>query len=246
MNRSCQPRPHGTSTVPSILEPEVPAEGKRLGLPFASHTCVCTTTVTVVVIASFVVALAALIVSGIGVQYSRMQSHAAIRQADAAKIQADAATAQVLIYAEMTERQQASEVKLAVRPISGAGAGALPPESTQLVHMAIVTNDSPRPIRNVVCRITLQRFTSRLAAVVGQLTEYKIASNVTDEALVNKENTDRSSVIPPGARFGFVFPFDLGQYPKVLMAVRFTDDSGVDWEIDHELRLSKLVKRDGW
>ncbi len=197
-------------------------------------------------LASLIVAVGALIVAALGVGYSRRQTQAAIRQADAAKIQADAATAQVLAQAEMAERQQASEVKLTVQRIGGAGAAVLPPESVQLVYMAVVANESGKPIRNVACRITPEGRAPRLAAVVGQLMEYNVASNVIDEALVHKENTDHWRLVPGGLRCGFVFPFDVDGYPKVQMEARFADDAGMDWEIDHDLRLLKLEKRDGW
>ena len=197
-------------------------------------------------LASLIVAVGALIVAALGVGYSRRQTQAAIRQADAAKVQADAATAQVMAQEEMAERQQASAVKLTVQHIGGAGAGVLPPESAQLVHMAVVGNESSRPIRNVACRITPKGQASRLAAVVGQLMEYNIASNVIGEQLVYMENTDHWRLVPAGLRCGFVFPFDVDRYPKVQMEARFADDAGMDWEIDHDLRLLMLEKRDGW
>jgi hypothetical protein len=177
-------------------------------------------------LASLIVAVGALIVAALGVGYSRRQTQAAIRQADAAKIQADAATAQVLAQAEMAERQQASEVKLTVQRIGGAGAAVLPPESVQLVYMAVVANESSRPIRNVACRITPEGRAPRLAAVAGQLMEYNAASNVIDEALVHKENADHWRLVPGGLRCGFVFPFDVDGYPRVQMEARFVDDAG--------------------
>jgi hypothetical protein len=197
-------------------------------------------------LASLIVAVAALTVAVVGVGYSRLQTQAALRQADAAKIQADVATAQVLAQAKSAERQQASTVKLVPARIGGAGAGVLPPESVQLVHMAVITNESGRPIRNVACRITPEGQAPRLAAVVGQLMEYHVASNVVDEALVYRENTDHWRLVPAGLRCGFVFPFDVEGYPKVQMEARFADDVGVNWEIDHEQHLLKLEKRDGW
>jgi len=141
-------------------------------------------------------------------------------------IQADAATAQVLAQAEMAERQQASEVKLTVQRIGGAGAAVLPPESVQLVYMAVVANESGKPIRNVACRITPEGRAPRLAAVVGQLMEYNVASKVMDEALVLRENTDHWRLLPAGLRCGFVFPFDVEGHPKVQMEARFADDAG--------------------
>lgn len=195
---------------------------------------------------SLIVAALALVVSVVSVGYSRLQTRAAIRQADAAKVQADALTAQLLTQKEVTERQQASAVKLVVWPIGGADAGVLPSESAQFVHMAVVANESQRPIRNVACRITPAGQTPKLAAVVGQLIESDVASNVTGDVLVHKENTDHWRLVPAGLRCGFVFPFDVKHYPKVQMEARFTDDAGMEWEINHELRLLKLDERGEW
>jgi hypothetical protein len=187
-----------------------------------------------------------LIVAIFGVGYSRLQTQAAIRQADAAKIQADAATAQVHTQTTLAERQQASEVKLKVRTVGGAAAGVLSPESVQSVHMAVVANESGRPIRDVACRITPEGQAPRLAAVVGQLMEYNVASSVVSDALVHKENRDNWRLVPARLQCGFVFPFPVDGYPNVQMEARFADDAGVNWEIDHDQRLLKLEKRDGW
>ena len=52
-------------------------------------------------------------------------------------------------------------------------------------------------------------------------------------------------LIRAGQRYGFVFEI---RSNKVLIgdgiAVRFTDDAGLHWQIDHEQHLKKLDKRD--
>jgi hypothetical protein len=117
----------------------------------------------------------------------------------------------------LAERQQASEVKLTTRTINGAAAGVLPPESVQSVHMAVMANESSRPIRNVACRITPEGQAPRLAAVVGQLAEYHIASSMVSDALVHKENRDNWRLVAARLQCGFVFPSPVDGYPNVQM-----------------------------
>jgi len=180
------------------------------------------------------------------VGYSRVQTQAALRGADAAKAEAEAVSERMLAQAETSERQQASQVKLIPRSIGGAYAGVLPPESARTVHMAVISNESGRPIRDVACRITPEGRPPSLAAVVGRLMAYNVAPNVVDEVLAHQQKTDRWRLVPARLRCGFVFPFDVAEHPKVRMEARFADDADVHWEIDHDQRVLKLEERDEW
>jgi len=148
--------------------------------------------------------------------------------------------------ARLLERQQASQVRVSPGKISGAETAVLPANSVLLVHMAVVANDSGRPIRNVVCRITPEGQASRLAAVCGELMNWQIASGAAGQVLGRMDRRDHWRLVPAGLRCAFVFPFDVEAYPKVETETRFADDAGVDWEIDHDLRLVKLLQREEW
>jgi hypothetical protein len=152
----------------------------------------------------------------------------------------------IAAQARLLERQQAIQVEVIVQTINGAAAGVLPAESAQSVHMAVVTNNSSRPIRNLACRMTPDGLTPAPATVVGELRDWQIASQATAETLVLRERADHWRIVPPGHRCGFVFPFDTDTYPNVVTEARFADDAGVDWEIDHDLRLVRLEPREEW
>jgi hypothetical protein len=53
-------------------------------------------------------------------------------------------------------------------------------------------------------------------------------------------------LIRVGEAGGFVFEAQTAEHPKARIAARFTDDAGLHWQIDHDLHLEKLDKRDNW
>ncbi len=108
------------------------------------------------------------------------------------------------------------------------------------VHMAVVGNGSGRPIRDVVCRIKPHpvRGYDWEAAVVAEL--------AGRPPFRNPRQAGQAPLIRAGQTFGFRFPFPFGDHPDARMKVRFTDDAGLHWQIDHDLHLEKLEHRDDW
>ena len=151
--------------------------------------------------------------------------------------------------ASVLGRQQADRIDVAYRTIGGAAARVLPPESEELVHLVAVTNGSSRPIRNVSCKIEACPVGAsvahdRLAACVGEFVDMRLGSDAVVDQFVRGENTDHMSVLRSGQKGTFVFPFTTDHYPRPRFTVRFTDDAGLDWQIDHDLHLTKLDGRD--
>ena len=171
---------------------------------------------------------------------------AALRQLSLQRQQLQDQQQVIAAQARLLERQQASQVEVTVQAISGAAVGILPPETVQSVHMAVVTNNSGRPIRNVACCMTPDGQPPGLAAIIGELRDWQIACQASAGLLVLTVRTDHWRIIPTGHRCGFVFPLDADACPKIATAARFADDAGVDWEIDHDLRLVKLEPRSEW
>jgi hypothetical protein len=137
--------------------------------------------------------------------------------------------------AQVLERQQAEAVEF-----SGEPGASLPnaEDPSKTVHMAVVRNMSGRPIRDVVCRIkpnSVQDYDWE-AAVVAEL--------ASSPPFRNPRQGGRALLIRAGQTFGFRFPFPVVDHPDALMKVRFTDDAGLHWEIDSDLRLVKLAGRD--
>jgi hypothetical protein len=107
--------------------------------------------------------------------------------------------------------------------------------------MAVVENGSGRPIRDVVCRIKPDsvRDYDREAAVVAELTG-------GNPPFLNPRQDGQAQLIRAGQTFGFRFPFPFVDHPDARMKVRFTDDAGLHWQIDHDMHLEKLEHRDDW
>jgi hypothetical protein len=85
-----------------------------------------------------------------------------------------------------------------------------------------------------------------LAAVCGELMGLRTDSVAAAEMLGRMDRRSHWRLVPAGLRCAFVFAFDVDTYPKVATETRFADDAGVDWEIDHDLRLVKLDHRQEW
>lgn len=139
--------------------------------------------------------------------------------------------------AQVLERQQADAVEFSSEPGASVPGTADP---SKVVHMAVVENGSPRPIRDVVCRMrpdSAQDYDCE-ATVVAEL--------AGTPPFRSPRQGGQAQLIRAGLVFGFRFPFSVVDYPDARMKVRFTDDAGLHWQIDHDLHLEKLDNRDGW
>jgi len=143
---------------------------------------------------------------------------------------------------QLLERQQANAIDLLPDKATGAGSGVLPPGSEELVHAARVTNGSSRPIRNVASRIEPGPGESpQLATRIGEW----VPTGPLDRTFLSWRDGSHVAVIRADAReFLFPFPFIAKDYPAARIAIRFTDDAGLHWQIDHDLHLEKLDTRD--
>lgn len=146
---------------------------------------------------------------------------------------------------QVTERQQAEAVQFSWRlsaPLKG-----MPVDGPQEnVHMAVVTNGSARPIRDVVCRIKPrpeQDYDFGAFAVV-ELVDVAIGSAALMPSLRDPKLGDRVPLIRSGQVYGFMFPFGAKAHSMAWMKARFTDDAKLQWEIDPDLHLEKLSRRD--
>lgn len=174
------------------------------------------------------------------------------RSANAKQMQVlDAQLREMQQRAESIERQQADATRLMLRRWSGP----LPGIRTQPgpnFHMARVENQWHRPITNVVCRILpAPGDTMRVAALVGRMLRTDpsplIATGFGNNwVLVDQVEGTKVARVRPGDGAGFVFIYEMIKYPDAQMTLRFTDDAGLHWQIDHDEHLEKLDNRDDW
>jgi hypothetical protein len=132
--------------------------------------------------------------------------------------------------AELLERQQADQIKL-----RWAG-------SVDSTYMAIVTNESSRPIRNLACQIAAPGREPQLAIRRGPFVPSGFEPG-KHFPLVSEGSC--ASLIRVAESYGFVFALEYG-HPDARISARFTDDGGLHWQIDHDLHLEKLSSRDDW
>lgn len=116
------------------------------------------------------------------------------------------------------------------------------------LHNATVTNNWYRPIRNVACRVQTQQdgplHCASAVAVCEPPRGFTAAASHSDGprlgALV-EGGTVR--MIKGGEEGEFVFAFESKDHQAIL-ALRFTDDAGLHWQIDNDLHLEQLDSRD--
>jgi hypothetical protein len=138
-----------------------------------------------------------------------------------------------------------------------AGYGPFAVEPGVLVRTAVVTNESRRPISNVVCRIggapdadtIFPREAGRasdLAILVGRLAVPKAAAGRDSGEIIHLGEPRRDMRIGPGETRGFVFEINAHRSLGLvsLVAVRFTDDGGMHWQIDIDQHLQQIPDRD--
>jgi hypothetical protein len=174
------------------------------------------------------------------------------RQANAKQAQVlDAQLREMQQRAEAIERQQADATRLTPTWWSGQVPGIRAKPGPN-VHMARVENRWHRPITNVVCRILpAPGDAMRVAALVGRMLKSDPPPGPPPGlgprwVLVDQAEDTTVALVRPGEGAGFVFIYEAGQYPDARMTVRFTDDAGLHWQINHDEHLEKLDNRVGW
>jgi hypothetical protein len=133
------------------------------------------------------------------------------------------------------ERQQAD--KIAVLRRLGE---AYPPNAGEFpAHVVDVANESQRPIRNVTALIEPEPGkhpyppTQVVLTAVGQGGQRH-----------ERDRRDDSSIplVRPRVIVTFTFPVT-DQFTEPRVTVKFTDDAGLHWEIDEDLRLRNVGRR---
>ena len=70
--------------------------------------------------------------------------------------------------------------------------------------------------------------------------------NAPTRALIDAPERPDIPLILAGETGAFLFPVGVRLNRDARTAVRFTDDAGLHWQIDHDLHLEKLDNRDDW
>jgi hypothetical protein len=105
-----------------------------------------------------------------------------------------------------------------------------------LVHMAVVSNESRRPIQNVGCK-----YGPYFAVMVGQLVDQP----GTPSRLIDSLPRASAGVIRAGETYGFAFELNSRRVPIGRQGeARFTDDAGLHWRLDDDLHLKQLPDRE--
>ena len=109
------------------------------------------------------------------------------------------------------------------------------------VHMALVANESRRPIRRVACE-----YGDLTAVIAGRLADEQPRVPGSRLRLVGAIPVSSASVIRGGETYGFAFELESNHMPFSRGVARFTDDAGLHWQLDEDLHLEKLDNRDDW
>lgn len=159
----------------------------------------------------------------------------------------------------LAEREQANDVGFAwwpsshvlimnppVQPLADTTSRpvALTGANTSGMSVLAVDNASRRRIPNATCRIAPSEDSglTLTAERTGQLTD--VGSSAHRAMMSNPAEGDTVPLIRVGSQYGFLFRFDIEQNPDARLAVRFTDDAGLHWQIDQDLHLEPLGNRD--
>ena len=135
----------------------------------------------------------------------------------------------------VAERQQADAIDLEL----------VSSKQDSAVYMTNVTNTSNRPVHNVSCRLLLKDGGDALApASFGRLVDWGPGREVFERLVVQAEAGSSLPFLRGGLTYSFVFEEGPGDYPDAQVAGRFTDDTGLNWQIDHDLHLVRLDDRD--
>lgn len=136
---------------------------------------------------------------------------------------------------KLRERRQAEQIDFTW---NNSGAGSV----------AQVVNDSRRPIRNVACFIRLRNGDIAGADLAAEL--MPIAREGVSGWAAPREAVIKGAsvfVVRGGGRASFEFhTIKRGGGDGAWLLLRFTDDAGLHWSLDHDLHLARLDNRDDW
>jgi hypothetical protein len=148
--------------------------------------------------------------------------------------------------ASQLERRQADHIDVAWLTGWMYGPNAETPELTSapgdIPFMADVRNRSRRPIRRVACRA--DNGVDRTLIPAGTVGQLLVTSPNSGPVFIDSVHSPYVPLIRAGDRYAFAFPLGQSQNPECRFILRFTDDAGLHWQVDHELHLEKLARRD--
>jgi hypothetical protein len=142
----------------------------------------------------------------------------------------------------LLDRQQADKVNLTrdhsdSTPVTYSATGQ--------VWMAVITNNSERPIRDVASCIQLVEGGPLVGgARIGELIPMSTVQGGRAFRDLSAEN--KVAIIRINHSCGFAFSAASGGYPTAQVMARFTDDVGLHWQLDQDLHLEKLSDRSDW
>jgi hypothetical protein len=122
------------------------------------------------------------------------------------------------------------------------------------VHMAIVINNSRRPIEQVTCSAGTApppgwpEEYSHQPVMVGRVIKSPPLAEAPDGAWMLVQPIPRStaSLIRPGESYGFVFEIKVQLALFDAEKTRFTDDAGLYWQVNRDQHLEPLRNRRDW
>lgn len=135
------------------------------------------------------------------------------------------------------ERTQADQVDVRLRD-----GGSLPPgmparheqgpdpynENPDSCYMAVVTNNSERPIRTATCRLETPGQGSHAATRTCEVIDWGSGARVARYSFKDVCDRDHRDLIRAHNAGGFMFAFRKEDHPDAKVTALFTDDSGVD------------------
>jgi hypothetical protein len=118
----------------------------------------------------------------------------------------------------------------------------------QNASAAEVTNGFRRPISNVACQLDRGHGRMLRPERVNEMAYYAASGLPAGPVPAREGVTEnwRVANIRPGRQFIYVFGVSRNVDPTYLLLVRFTDDAGLHWELDHHLHLMRLDDRSDW
>jgi hypothetical protein len=142
--------------------------------------------------------------------------------------------------ARQLERQQAGAVDLTwwvTEKVTVVMGGNLRYNGRSVV---VIANRSPRPIRDVTCRVYRGDGTTLKPERAGPF--WSDGKDALKGPVFQPHAAASAPVIRANNEGGFLIELPLRTDTR--MSARFTDDAGLHWQVDQELHLEKLDERD--
>jgi hypothetical protein len=134
------------------------------------------------------------------------------------------------------ERQQADQVDARSNPVASSAA----PVPGRIIAVPIfyrgitIVNGSRRPIRDITARIDPADGDGLMPPAKARV----------ERGGAKWGNSTVLALIRAGHEGSFYFTVTFTEHPQATILLRFTDDAGLHWQIDHNLHLQKLELRD--